>query len=162
MPALNFRIAASSLVILFSTTASAGWFGPSNYDECILESMKGVTSDVAARLVARSCREKFPDKPIAQKKSRNLSANEIGQVTGRAGHSYGTYFGGNLYNGNTSVTVTQVSVVVTTKVGGKEVSRTYVTDVNIAPQNTANFGFDIVVGDQGADYSWGLVEARGY
>ena len=59
MASFNFHIVAFSLVILVSTTASAGWFGPSNYDECILESMKGVTSNVAARLVESSCREKF-------------------------------------------------------------------------------------------------------
>lgn len=162
MPSFNFHIAAFSLVILIPSAASAGWLGPNNYNECILESMKGVTSDVAARLVARSCSEKFPDKPVAQKKSRNLSTNELGQVTGRAGNNFGNYFNGNLYNGNTNLTVTQVTVVVTTKIGGKEVSRTYVTDVNIPPQKTADFGFNIVNGDNGADYSWGLVEARGY
>jgi hypothetical protein len=163
----NTRLFSMMLVMVFiflfvAFSVEAGWFGPSNYDECIIESMKGVTSDVAARHVARSCRQKFPDKPIAQKKSRNLSANELGQVTGRAGNDYGNHFGGNLYNGNTRVTVTQVSVVVATKVGGKEDPRIYVTNVNIPPQCTTDFGFDIVVGDKGADYSWWLVEARGY
>ena len=33
--------------------ANAGWFGPKGYDECILESMKGMTSDVAARKIMR-------------------------------------------------------------------------------------------------------------
>ncbi len=161
MATINFRVAAFSLVILLSTESSAGWFGPSNYAECILESMKGVTSDRAATLVARSCREKFPDKP--QKKTRELSSSELGQVTGRAGmESYISRFKGNLYNGNTSVTVTQVSVGVTTKIDGKEVSRTYVTDVSIPPQNTADFSLSIIIGDNGADYSWGLVAARGY
>ena len=60
------------------------------------------------------------------------------------------------------MTITQVSVVVTTIVSGKEVSRTYVTDVNIPPQNAANFDFNFIAGDKGADYSWRLVEARGY
>jgi len=32
---------------------NAGWFGPSNYAECILDGMKGVTSDLAARAVAK-------------------------------------------------------------------------------------------------------------
>ncbi len=163
METINFRVAAFSLVILLSTESSAGWFGPSNQAECILESMKGVTSDRAATLVARSCREKFPDKPKEQKKTRELSSSELGQVTGRAGiDSYITYFKGNLYNGNTSVTVTQVSVGVTTKIDEKEVSRTYVADVNIPPQTTANFSFSIIVGDKVADFSWGLVAARGY
>ena len=162
MATINFRVAAFSLVTFLSTGSLAGWLGQSNYDECILESMKGVTSDVAARLIARSCREKFPEKPKEQKKTRELSSGELGQVTGRAGNSFGNYFGGNLYNGNTNVTVTQVSVIITTKVSGKEVSRTYATDINISPQNTADFTFSIVIGDKGADYSWSLVAARGY
>ena len=41
--------------------AKADLFGPDSYDECILESMKGVTSDVAARIIMLSCRNKFPE-----------------------------------------------------------------------------------------------------
>lgn len=48
--------------VLFPLVANAGWFGPKDYDECILESMKGVTSDIAARAIQRSCRKKFPKK----------------------------------------------------------------------------------------------------
>ena len=40
--------------------ASAGWFGPKDFDECILDSMEGVTSDYAAKLIYVSCRKKFP------------------------------------------------------------------------------------------------------
>ena len=36
---------------------------PSNYDECILDAMKGVSSDVAARAIIESCRSLFPDTP---------------------------------------------------------------------------------------------------
>jgi hypothetical protein len=38
---------------------------PSNYDECILDAMKGVSSDVAARAIIESCRRLFPDAPEA-------------------------------------------------------------------------------------------------
>ena len=34
--------------------------GPSNYDECIIDAMKGVSSDVAARAIIESCRSLFP------------------------------------------------------------------------------------------------------
>jgi hypothetical protein len=40
--------------------ASAELFGPNNYEECILENMKGVTSDQAAHAIRNACREKFP------------------------------------------------------------------------------------------------------
>jgi hypothetical protein len=39
-------------------------FGPKDYDECILENMKGVNSDFGARLVNKSCREKFKEKSV--------------------------------------------------------------------------------------------------
>ena len=35
--------------------------GPSNYDECIIDAMKGVSSDVAARAIIESCGNLFPD-----------------------------------------------------------------------------------------------------
>lgn len=41
----------------------AGWFGPSNFQDCVLEGMKGVNGDQAARMVAMACRQKFPEKP---------------------------------------------------------------------------------------------------
>ena len=49
------------LVMLCPTMSYAGLFGPSNYDECITESMKGVSSDVAARAIIESCRNLFPE-----------------------------------------------------------------------------------------------------
>lgn len=153
------------LLILISSTplpVFAGWFGPSNYDECILESMKGVTSDKAAILIERSCRKKFPKEAEKKPESRNLSYKELSNLTGRAGLSFGNKFSGNIYNGNSNVTVSGITVRVTTAVNGKEVMRTYNDEVTIKPQTTAYFGFDIIVGDEGADYSWGITDAKGY
>lgn len=39
--------------------------GPTNYDECIIDAMKGVSSDVAARAIIESCRKLFPEAPSA-------------------------------------------------------------------------------------------------
>ena len=47
--------------ISFPAVAVAGWFGPDDYDECILKHMKGVNGRRAAGVVHRSCRNKFPD-----------------------------------------------------------------------------------------------------
>ena len=52
------------VLVLWAAPASrarSGWFGPKDYNECILDRMKGVTSDVAARAIAAACREKFPE-----------------------------------------------------------------------------------------------------
>lgn len=49
------------LMLLWPTISLGGLFGPSNYDECITDSMRGVSSDVAARAIIESCRNLFPD-----------------------------------------------------------------------------------------------------
>ena len=55
------------LVLISPPCFSWSLFGPKDYNECILENMKGVTSDTAATLVNKSCREKFPKKVVAEK-----------------------------------------------------------------------------------------------
>jgi hypothetical protein len=42
--------------------SSAGLFGPSNYDECVLDRMQGVKSDLAARVIIAACSNKFSSK----------------------------------------------------------------------------------------------------
>ena len=39
---------------------------PTSYDECILETMKGVSSDIAAQAIIDSCRRMFPEAPEAE------------------------------------------------------------------------------------------------
>ena len=52
--------------------ASAGIFGPSNFVECILDSMKGVTSDIAAKAIYTSCRNKFTENTAPERTIREL------------------------------------------------------------------------------------------
>lgn len=52
--------------VIYSPISNA-WslFGPKNFEDCVLDGMKGVTSDYAAAAVYKSCRTKFPNqKPI--------------------------------------------------------------------------------------------------
>ena len=67
-----------------------------------------------------------------------------------------------MYNGNADITVTQLRIKVTTKIDRQEVSRIYLDDVMIPPHSAKEFGFDIVVGDKGADYSWDTDGAKGH
>jgi|APSaa5957512535_1039671.scaffolds.fasta_scaffold988510_1 hypothetical protein len=54
MKNLTATIFLTIAVLLGSVgVTNAGLFGPSNYAECILDGMKGVTSDLAARAVAK-------------------------------------------------------------------------------------------------------------
>lgn len=50
----------SLAVLQLSVPARADVSEFSSYDECILESLKGVSSDVAANAIIASCRSKFP------------------------------------------------------------------------------------------------------
>ena len=79
-----------------------GLFGPSDYDECILEGMKGVTSDLAAQAIVISCRAKFPEEI---KKNRNsgkkLTADELAKVQLNDGKWLSDdYIDEFIYNGN--------------------------------------------------------------
>ncbi len=51
---------ATAVSMACPVLALGGWFGPSNYEECVLDKMKNITSDVAARAIASACRKKFP------------------------------------------------------------------------------------------------------
>jgi hypothetical protein len=54
------------LVVLSAGTGRAVGAEFTSYDECILESLKGVSSDIAANAIIASCRSKFPDTaPVA-------------------------------------------------------------------------------------------------
>lgn len=48
------------LVLLCPSISQGDTDDPSNYDECIIDAMKGVSSDVAARAIIESCRNLFP------------------------------------------------------------------------------------------------------
>jgi hypothetical protein len=45
--------------------ANAGWFGPSSYDECIADKMRGITEPVGQSAVIRLCRDKFSDRAFS-------------------------------------------------------------------------------------------------
>jgi hypothetical protein len=82
-------------------------------------------------------------------------------LTGRAGLSFGNYYSCSIYNGNDHLTVTEVEITIKTTIGGKEVSTPYRQKVKIAPKTTADFGFNIVVGDPGATYEWTVTGGKG-
>ena len=143
----------------------AGGADPSNYDECILESMKGAKSDLAAKSIIRACRNKFSDRSKGKMESRSLSYTEMSQLTGRASFSefsYGGNFSGKIYNGNANVTISEITIQITTTRNGKKITRLYRDDVNIEPQATGYFRFEALDGDKDADYSWSINRAIGY
>ena len=138
---------------------------PKTYDDCILKHVKAGMDKVAVLAVTRSCREKFAfrggagDRPAGAE--RHLTAGELAALTGRAGLSFGNYYSANIYNGNDGIAVTHLEILVTTTIDGKKVTRAYGADASIPRQNVVDVGFNIIVGDQGAPYSWSIGSARG-
>ena len=53
----------AALAIAFVSIPALADTDATTYDECVLETMKGVSSDVAARAIIDSCRRMFPDEP---------------------------------------------------------------------------------------------------
>ncbi len=159
---------ASILILVILVAGVVDWITPSNYDECILKSMKGITSDIAADFVASSCGEKFKVEPKKQLSSRPLTNQELDQLDGKADLRYGIStegsisYEGTIFNGNSIVIVAEITIQVTTTIGGKKVSRLYTDDVFIRPGTTGAFNFNIVRGDKGVDYSWDINGAKGY
>jgi hypothetical protein len=156
----------SYLIILLSTifVATLGCNKPRSYDDCILENVKENMNKRAVNAVVKSCRKKFPkdeEGTGTKVSSRNLNSYELEKLTGRAGYSYG-FLDGSLYNGNEGIVVTEVEINVTTTSEDEEVTRSYsVDDLHIEPKSTSSFIFSIISGDQGADYSWYIVSAKG-
>jgi hypothetical protein len=70
------------LLIWMPIPAMGGWFGPSNYEECILKNMKGVTSDKAVLEIRKACRAKFPRK--VEEKYLDVPMRILKNVTGEA------------------------------------------------------------------------------
>lgn len=120
--------------------AFAGWFGPSSYEDCILEAMKGVTSDKAAREIKEACIEKFAKKPTKQEEAeyarqreidaiRPLSSSEIAgikitEIDIHPRSNGGYWVDANIYNGNSSLHVCSITYSYRPK-KGKDWSNSY-------------------------------------
>jgi len=158
--------------IMVPTTAFAGWFGPSDYDECIIEGMKGVQSDVAARLVRQSCLKKFPPQKDKTPKSEKIPQDSKENLSGHTGIGSLGYFSGNIYNGNSDWTVTELIINISEKdwfekaINKKEGAPDprmdkYRIEVTILPYTSKDFTISV---DWPKDepYEWNIYEARGY
>ena len=114
------------LFIWMPIPVMGGWFGPSNYEECILENMKGVSSDKAVREIRRACRVKFPYKTA---KKRNIPRKDLKDITGEAWflekalphasrkHNIHNFYA-SLYNNNAKWIISQVKIRITDKATG--------------------------------------------
>jgi hypothetical protein len=70
----------TTLLFLSSVSLShAGLFGPSNYEECVLENVKTAQTNRAVSVVMRMCQDKFPQKviPVLPKLSKGIKSDLV-------------------------------------------------------------------------------------
>ena len=94
------------IILLLVTQAQAGWFGPSNYDECVLDGMKGVESDLAAKVIVAACRRQFP---LKQKESQQTPNDEVKMLKVSKIELH-TKLSGTIYNGTGDWVVTEITI----------------------------------------------------
>jgi len=155
---------------LTPSASLAAWFGPDNYEECILESMKGVTSDTAAREIRSACHRKF-SKQTSNKIATDLSAYELSRITG-TGEVYvlsdGDYFRVELYNGNGDITIDKLTIRLIAINGKTRTSNDYEYDLHTAgnygvlkPHSTRVYSTRILKWPKGAKSDWSIITAVG-
>lgn len=135
--------------------------GPSTYEDCLLQNLKGDKDKFAAQAIMMACEQKFEEKKPTVK-SNELKPWEVSSITGRGGIGFGNSFHVTLYNGNKNITVSEVTIEVKATIGAKQVETPYKLNVFIPPQTTSEKNFDIIVGDKGSEYSWSITGAKGY
>jgi hypothetical protein len=170
----KFFLCATLIIFLCSGGAQAGWFGPSNFDECILDRIKGTQSDLAARAIMRACRQQFPDKPA---ESTPIPQSCFAKITGNATVSGGRIYG-NIYNGCRDWHINSLTVFIQ---GDKNISslsrfEKYMAEADpglrklryeyniikdISPLTNADFSASVNWPSSIAPY-WGIASARGY
>lgn len=125
-------------------------------EDCIIEGMKGVQNDLAARAVATSCRERYKshadlDQPAPPEIEK--------QITGNASLEAGR-FAGILRNESDTWTITQVVIQVK---GDTPASHDYTAQiyvkVKIAPKDSASFSEALP--NFSSVKSWSVFSARG-
>jgi len=140
--------------------------GPRNYEDCILESMKGVDSNSAAIEIKQACRGKFPNTSQPKTDTLALSDAQVKLLTLQAidAHEDATTIGlasgvsGKIYNGNSNIAIRKITInlYANDKPYGPV---TYQDDVYIAPNSEGHFSIDIE--NPSPSYSAKIIAAKG-
>lgn len=134
--------------------------GPKDFGDCVLQNMKGVTSDTAAEIVRYECNEKFNKRNIPDKKIE--SHEVIDKIEGFAVLKYGKNLSIDLYNGNSEITVTQITIAVNIKEKGGSVTRVYEHDVDLAPLQKGFAFIEIMNPKSSENFEWRIISLRGH
>ena len=176
------RTGSSLLVLAVFMFPGVGQAAPSNYDECILESMRGVSSDVAAQAIISSCRNLYPEQqevaaqventvpqadapipqpvPVATGPGRSLTAAELDKLRARI-KAFGSSYTATIQNKNENLTVTEVTIAVWDDANSSSL-REYPQEVMIAPMESVESRFTVHYKGSELSWAWKVASARGY
>ncbi|WP_155761747.1 hypothetical protein [Alteromonas mediterranea] len=162
-------ILLSSLLLSFS--ASAGIFGPSNYEECILDKMQGTKSNVAANAIKRACRKEFPSKeakrelvalPKSELKKIKASGSIVEDILGDLKFEAKVYNGTDWHLERVKISVRNDDTEESLSYNGHFFSD---SGIGLKFSITPNQSGKITVSDlyeKPRNYSWYLIEVMGY
>ena len=185
------RLPVSVLVIVLSLppgVVAADVSEYSSYDECILESLKGVSSDVAANAIIASCRSKFPEaapaateqaasapeqesvpdeaaQPEAKAESapagpsRELTPEELSKLKATL-FGFTTKYRVTFENFNEHVTITEVTIAVWDEFDPRGLKK-YTETMHIPPQQTAKVTYEVVYMGDDEGWRWKIDSAKG-
>ena len=164
---INFKRFGMSLFIVsicLSSNAYSALFGPSNYDECIIDSMKGVMSDIAARAIKQSCRDKYNPTP----ESRDITDIVRAKITEAKGGFYISSHDGlaafnvQLYNGSDYYITGMVVKLVYKNNERKIVIKNYKTYDFAPPLTNSSLNYYINQAYKPEYISWDIQSISGY
>lgn len=148
-----------SLILLACLIASG--CGPSNYDDCILENMKGVSDKIAAVSVKNACRNKFKNNNAEnyKYKNRELTYPEILKISiSKPEYFVGSYIA-KVHNENNCLHIANAVIEVSDGVS----SETHKINVDLEPFSSSSTSIDIGGSGIGRDiFIKRVIQSEGY
>lgn len=158
----NFLLA--SLLLCFSSASQSALFGPTDYNECIVDAMKGVTSDVAAREIKRACSEKYRKDPVVTDITNKVLSRLKDKRAGLLRNEFegSSIYAVEFYNGSEFV-ITKMTINLTyINYKGETVTRSYKCYDNASPMTNSIFRFILGIRLSPQKISWEIQSLEGY
>jgi nucleoid-associated protein YgaU len=179
------------LVLLCPSISHGDPDDPSNYDECIIDAMKGVSSDVAARAIIESCRNLFPASqseapppaaepapaavPVAPAPAAAPAAAPVAVDASKAraltadelgqvsakAKVFGDSYRVTVNNGNTDLTLTEVTIGVWDDTDPAYDRLEHSEVAQIGPQGSAEIRYTVRYRGDESGWRWAVIAARG-
>lgn len=184
------RLPILLIALSFSAASNADASEFSSYDECILESLKGVSSDVAANAIIASCRSTFPEAAVAAPaaaepapppepapvepqpqpeskptvaaagESRELTGEELGKLKSTLFGGFTTKYKVTFENLNENITITEVTIAVWDDLDPRGLKK-YTQTMNIPPAGEQQVAYEVVYMGDDQGWRWKVDSAKG-